>query len=143
MKINKLSLAIITAAGLLAVTPAIYAQTSTDSGTNAPAPAHKARRGMMTLESIDKAVTLTDAEKPKVQSALDELNTAMQAARQADDSKAAMQEARKAFNDKIKDILTPDQFTKFQAMRPGAHHAGGAGGATPPPAAPAAPAAGN
>lgn len=90
------------------------------------------------MESIDKAVTLTDAEKPKVQAALDDLSKAMQEARNADQSerRAKFADARKAFDGKMKEILTPEQYTKFQAMRPARR--GGGGGGTPPPANPPA-----
>jgi hypothetical protein len=139
MKINKIAMAVITVAGLLAVAPAVYAQTN---DTGAPAAPRRARGP--TVESIDKAVTLTDAEKPKVKAAIDDLNTAMTAARNADQDERAgkMRTARQDFDKKMKEILTPDQYTKFQAMRPaggrrggaggGAGGAGGAGGGTPP-----------
>jgi Spy/CpxP family protein refolding chaperone len=136
MKINKLSMALVMAASLLAVSPLAHAQE-----TNAPAaPARPAGRGRgPTVESIDKAVTLTDAEKPKVKAALDEYNTARTDAANADpaDRRTKLADARKAFDGKMKEILTPDQYTKFQAMpRPGRGGAGGGagGGGNPPPA---------
>ena len=136
MKINKLSMALVMAASLLAVTPLAQAQE-----TNAPAAPARPRGGRgPTLESIDKAVTLTDAEKPKVQAALDELNTAIQAAREGDQSEARtkMRTAREDFNKKLKGILTPEQYAKLP--QPGARRGGAAGGGagTPPPANPPA-----
>ena len=132
-------MALLAAASLLTVCPAVQAQTN-DNGAAATAP--RRPRGP-TVESIDKAVTLTDAEKPKVKEALDAYTAALTDARNADQSerRSKMQAAREDFNKKMKDILTPDQYTKFEAMRPaggrrgGAGGAGGAGGgATPPPA---------
>jgi periplasmic protein CpxP/Spy len=129
MKINKLSMALVAAASLLAVSPLAQAQ-----DTNTPAAPARPRGGMSVesqMEHIDKAVTLTDAEKPKVKSALEEQSAAMQAAREGDqsDMRTKMKAAREEFNKKMKDILTPDQYTKFEAMpRPG-RRAGGGGGA--------------
>jgi Spy/CpxP family protein refolding chaperone len=101
----------------------------------------------MTVESIDKAVTLTDAQKPKVKVAVDDLTSAMQAARSADQSerRTKMTAARDDFDKKMKDILTPEQYTKFQAMPRGGRRGqggggaggnggGGGGGGNPPPA---------
>ena len=141
MKITKLSMAIIAAASLLTVCPAVNAQTNEPGGA-AAAPARRPRGP--TVETIDKAVTLTDAQKPKVKEALDTYTTAVTDARNGDQSemRTKMRDARTALDAKMKDILTPDQYTKFQAMRGagrrggagGGGGAGGAGGTTPPPA---------
>jgi len=129
MKINKTIMAVIAAAGVLTVCPAVHAQ---DTTTNtAPAQtAPRTRRGGPTLESIDKAVTLTDEQKPKVKSALEDLNKAMEEARNAeqDDRRTKMRAAREDFNKKMKDILTPDQYTKFEAMPRGGRRGGAGGG---------------
>ncbi len=137
MKINKLSLAIIAAASLMTAGPIAYAQSTNATGGGAAAPAHP-RGGGMTIDSIDKAVTLTDAEKPKVQSALDDFNKARTDARNADQSerRSKMQTAQQNFDAAMKGILTPDQYTKFAAMPHGGRRGGanGGGGGTPPPA---------
>ena len=115
MKINKFLMGMIAAAAMLAVCPAVHAQTD----TNKPAAGARANRGRgPTVESIDKAVTLTDEQKPKVKAALEQLTTAMTAARDADQSerREKMTSAREAFNKQMKEILTPEQYTKFQAM---------------------------
>ncbi len=132
MKINKTIMAVIAAAGILTVCPAVHAQDSTNTPpgqTTAPRP--RGGRGP-TLESIDKAVTLTDDQKPKVKSALDDMTKAAQDARadtDQDSRRTKMTAARDDFNKKMKDILTPDQYTKFQAMpRPGRGNGGGGGG---------------
>lgn len=145
MKINKISMALMAAASLLAVSPAVYAQTTDTNKPAGEAPALRPRGGRgPTLESIDKAVTLTDAQKPKVQSALDDLTAAMKDARAADqaDRRTKTTAARDDFSKKMKDTLTPEQYTKFQAMpQPGRRNAGAGGGGnggaagTPPPAA--------
>ncbi|HWC58878.1 MAG TPA: hypothetical protein VHC44_04220 [Verrucomicrobiae bacterium] len=128
MKINKISMAIIAATAVMAVSPAVFAQTD----TNKPAAGARGaggRGGMLTVETIDKAVTLTEAEKPKVKTALEDYTKAAQEARQADQSerRSKMMAAREDLDKKLKEILTPEQYTKYQAMpRPGRR--GGAGG---------------
>jgi periplasmic protein CpxP/Spy len=132
MKISKLSMAIIAASAALALCPAVHAQ---DATTNKPAgetQAPRARGGGQTLEAIDKAVTLTDAEKPKVKAALEDLTKAIAEARNADqaDRRTKMMAAREDFNKKMKEILTPEQYTKFEAMpRPGRRGGANGGGA--------------
>jgi hypothetical protein len=117
---------------MVAFCPAVRAQ---DTATNKPAgeaQAPRARGGAPTVESIDKAVTLTDEQKPKVKSALEDWNKAMAEARNADQSerRSKMMAAREDFNKKMKEILTPEQYTKFEAMpRPGRRNGGAGGGA--------------
>jgi protein CpxP len=129
MKIKNISMAIIAAAAMLAVCPAVHAQTDTNAPAGGGARAPRGRGP--TLDSIDKAVTLTADEKPKVQTALDQLTSAMTAARNADqdERRTKMTAAREDFDKQMKAILTPDQYTKFQAMpRPGGRRNGGGGG---------------
>src|ERR1700743_2292913 len=107
MKINKTIMAVIAAAGILTVCPAVHAQ---DAATNTPpakaTPPPRGCRGP-TLESIDKAVTLTDDEKPKVQSALDDYNKAAKDAMSADqdERRTKMKAAHDDFDAKMKGIL--------------------------------------
>jgi Spy/CpxP family protein refolding chaperone len=141
MKINKVSMAIIAATAVLAVSPAVLAQTTNQAAGGAGAAAGGAgrmggRTNMMTVESLDKAVTLTDAEKPKVKSALEDYTKALTEARQADQSerRTKMTAARTDLDKKLKEVLTPEQYTKYQAMpgrggRNGGRNRGGAGGA--------------
>lgn len=114
MKINKFLMGMIAAAAMLAVCPAVHAQTD----TNKPAAGTRVRGRGPTVEAIDKAVNLTDEQKPKVKAALEQLNTAVTAARSADQSerREKMTAAREEFNKQMKGILTPEQYTKFQAM---------------------------
>jgi len=141
-------MAIIAAAAVLAVSPAAMAQTTNQAAGGAGAGARGAGRGgfggrtnTMTVESLDKALTLTDAEKPKVKTALEQYNKAREEAMQADQSerRTKMATVRTDFNKKMKEILTPEQYTKYEAMsgrggrggrnRGGAGGGGGAGGA--------------
>lgn len=71
-----------------------------------------------TFELIDNAVTLTDAQKPKVKAVLDELNKLRQEARNTDPSqrRSKLQAAAQAYVTAMKEILTPDQYIKFQGV---------------------------
>ena len=129
MKINKLSMALIAAASLLAVSPSAKAQET----NAAPAPARPPRGGMSVesqMKRIDDAVTLTDAEKPKVKAALEKQAAAVQAAREGDQSeiRTKMRAAHEEFNKSMKDILTPEQYAKLpQPGRRGGNGGGGGG----------------
>jgi len=140
MKINKVSMAIIAAAAVMAVSPAAMAQTNPAGGGAGAGGAGRGgfggRTNTMTVESLDKTLTLTDAEKPKVKSALEEYTKAMTEARQADqqERRTKMATARTDLDKKMKEILTPEQYTKYEAMpgrnggRNGGRNRGGAGG---------------
>lgn len=130
MKISKTVMAIIAATAVLGVTPAVFAQADTNKPAGEAQPPR--RGGMMTVESIDKAVTLTDEQKPKVKAALEKFDKARQEARQADQSerRTKMQAAMQDFTGEMKGILTPEQYTKFEASMPrGGRRGGGGGGA--------------
>lgn len=130
MKINKTTMAIIAAAAALVACPVIHAQDASTNSTTQTSP--RPRRGMSAdaqVERIDKAVTLTEDEKPKVKAAVEDMIKAVQDARNADQAerRSKMSAAREDFNNKMKSILTPDQYTKFQAMpRPGRRGGSGA-----------------
>jgi periplasmic protein CpxP/Spy len=131
MKINKMVMAIIAATAVLAVSPAVLAQTDTNKPAG-EAPA-RPRMGGPTVEQIDKVVSLTDEQKPKVKAALEELRKNMEEARSADQSerRTKMTAAREDFNKKMKEILTPEQYTKFEAMPRGRRGGAGGGGQKP------------
>jgi Spy/CpxP family protein refolding chaperone len=136
MKISKISMAIIAATAVMAASPAVFAQADTNTPAAQP-PRAGGRGGMMTVETIDKAVTLTEAEKPKVKSALEDYTKAATEARSAEQSerRTKMTAARDALDKKMKEILTPEQYTKFQAMPRGrGGRGGGAGGGGNAPA---------
>jgi periplasmic protein CpxP/Spy len=134
MKITKISMAIIAAASVLAVSPAVLAQTDTNQPAARGGAGGRGAGRMLTVETIDKAVTLTDAQKPKVKTAVEDYNKAAMEARQGDqaDIRTKMTAARTDLDKKMKEILTPEQYTKYEAMpRPGrrGQGGGGAGGA--------------
>ena len=129
MKINKVSMAMIAAASLLAVSPAVYAQTN-NAGGGAAAPGRGPRMSTdQRLEALTKELTLTDAQKPKVKEALEAQATAMQEARNADAAERGnkARAAREEFSKKMKEILTPEQYTKFEAAQQNRRGGGGGG----------------
>lgn len=129
MKMTKtLALAALLAGGLFAGN-ALQAQ---DSST-AP-PARQRGRGL-NIDNLAKQLDLSDAQKPKVKAVLDEMQKKMRELRldtslSREDRRAKMKEIRDASSTKLKDILTADQFAKWEKMRP-AGRRNGAG--TPPP----------
>ena len=84
---------------------------------------------------------MTDAQKPQVKAALDEQMQKMGELRKdpdfaglsREDKMTKMKPIRDAFVAKMKNILTPDQFAKFEKMGPGMRNRppGDGAGATP------------
>ena len=134
MKLNKMTLIAALALGsLLTLSTGVNAQ---DATTNAPAAATPPRRpGPMTIETLTTQLALSDEQKTNVQVILTDMRKKTSEMRQdtslsTEDKRAKRKEINDAFVAKMKEILTPDQFTKFQKMVPGRRPA-----ATPPPAA--------
>jgi Spy/CpxP family protein refolding chaperone len=130
MKLTKtLALAALVAGGLLAGT-ALQAQNSTNN--TPPANTHFIPPGIHrpNAEMIAKNLGLTDDQKAKVQAALEDQQQKMMGLRSdtsvaPQDKPAKAKEIREAFTAKMKEILTPDQFEKWQKpmqlrMRPAA-----------------------
>lgn len=88
-----------------------------------------ADRAKMATERLDKAVTLTDDQKPKVQAIYEQQFTEMAKAREAggDDVRTEMRKISEDATTKIKALLTPDQLAKYPQPRGrrggGGHHA--------------------
>jgi Spy/CpxP family protein refolding chaperone len=83
------------------------------------------KRGMPSIEQqmdrYNTALTLTDDQKPKVKTALEDQLKAMKALHEdtsldQDARRAKMQELRKDMDAKMKGILTDDQYKKYQEM---------------------------
>jgi periplasmic protein CpxP/Spy len=90
------------------------------------------KRGMPTIdqqmERMTTALTLTDAQKPKVKAVLEDQQKKYQELRSETDQEARrtkMQEIRKETETKMKGILTEEQFKKYQEMRPTGGKRGG------------------
>ena len=127
MKLNKLSMIVALAVGsLLACTTLTTAQE-----TNTPAPKGKGQR--MTVEQrlgmMKEQLNLTDEQVPKVKAVLEDANKQMAEIRQApqEERRDKMMALREEQSKKMKAILTPEQFTKYQAMAPGGKKGGGGG----------------
>ncbi|MGH9520442.1 MAG: hypothetical protein ACRD2D_12370 [Terriglobales bacterium] len=78
-----------------------------------------AERAKMSTARLDKAVTLTDDQKPKVQAIYEQEYTDMAKAREAggDDARTEMRKISSDATAKVKALLTPDQLAKYPAPR--------------------------
>jgi len=142
MKINKLSFAVLAAAGLLALSiPAQAADTNAPTAPKAPPagapPGMRAPRMSVDnrLAQLSEQLTLTDDQKPKVKALLEDQFKKGQDLRSdtslsPEDRRAKMLAIRDDMNTKMKDILTPDQYDKFTKLpAPGGRRGPGGPGA--------------
>ena len=143
MKFTRTSMAVIAMAGLLSLSPAASAQTNTPPG-GAPPAGGRGMRGRTVeqqLTQLTEVLKLTDEQKPKIKAALEEQNKKMQELRgdtalSPEDLRAKRQTITQDTNKKLKEILTAEQFKKYEEWqqqqrgrgRGGAGGAGGAGG---------------
>jgi protein CpxP len=118
MKILKLSVIAALAVGaLLAFTTTTTAQDNTDKGGKG---GKGGKRAFPTVEErldrMTKELTLTDAQKPKVKEVLEEQDKKMQGIRDLpqDERRTKFRESRDEMGKKLKDILTPDQYKKWE-----------------------------
>jgi periplasmic protein CpxP/Spy len=143
MKSTKM-IAMIAVGGLLALAPALFAADTNTPPTSAPSgapPAGGRMRGGFTIEQLTTNLTLTADQIPKVKAVLDDQRKKMSDLMQdsslsQDDRRTQMQAIRADVAAKMKEILTDDQFAKFQKMRPGGRRPGGGNGAPPAGAPP-------
>jgi protein CpxP len=143
MKSTKIMLIAALAAGaLIACSSSLPAQDTTNT---APAGGMRGRMTGPTIEQLTTNLSLTADQIPKVTAVLDDQKKKMADLRadqsvQGQDRRTKMTEIRTDMTAKLKDILTDDQFTKYQKMTQRGGRRGGAGGGngggTPPPAAP-------
>lgn len=96
-------------------------------------------------DMMEKMLKLTDEQKPKVKAIMEDTQQKMQALRTdtkiaPEDKAAKAKELRDATNVKLKEVLTAEQYAKWEKMGPGARR--GPPGAPPvaPPAKAKAPA---
>jgi periplasmic protein CpxP/Spy len=138
MKSTKMMLIVALAAGaLLADSSALLAQDSTNTPPAGGPPGGGMKGRGPSLERITKALDLTADQQPKVKAVLDDQMQKMRdlhndpdfSSLSQDDRRAKMKTIRDETNAKLKDILTPDQFAKWQNMGPmGSRRNGGGGG---------------
>ncbi len=117
---KKLSLvAALVLGGLLACCTLASAQ-----DTNSPdsTPKKGGKRGMPTVEQrmerMSTELSLTDDQKPKVKAVLEDFGKQYAGLRDVpqDERRAKMQSIREDEGKKLKEILTPDQWEKYQKM---------------------------
>jgi Spy/CpxP family protein refolding chaperone len=131
MKLNKtLALVALMAGGLFAAST-LQAQDS----TNTPPAGEKhggpgGMHGRPNAEMMAKELGLTDDQKAQVKAAMEDMQSKAKALREdtsisAEDKKAKFKEIRDANQAKMKEILTPEQFAKFQKHMQ--HRPGGPG----------------
>ncbi len=127
MKMNKLSLvAALALGGLLAGTTIAAAQDAPKAGKKGGFPSIEQR-----MDRLSTELNLTDAQKPKVKAVLEDTDKKRQELRDVpqDQRREKMQALREEETKKMKEILTPEQFEKYQAMpRGGRGGPGGPGG---------------
>jgi Spy/CpxP family protein refolding chaperone len=105
---KKLSLiAALAIGGLIACSTLVTAQDAPKKGKGGYSPEQQ-------LERIDTACTLTAEQKPKVKAVLDDTAKKMKDVA-PEDRQTKGREIRTEQTTKIKAILTPEQFTKYEA----------------------------
>src|SRR4030095_854927 len=121
MKIHRISLIAALIAGVvLAYSPA-FAQDAKD-GKKKGGDFVKQR-----LDTLTTELTLTDAQKPKVEALLKDQSEKMRGLRDAtpEERREKMQAARDEMGKKMKEILTAEQYEKYQKLPPPGRGQGG------------------
>ncbi|HEX7653190.1 MAG TPA: hypothetical protein VF607_06765 [Verrucomicrobiae bacterium] len=144
MKLNKTLTIIALAAASLCTTSPLQAQDAPKdkpAGEQAPPAGQPPRRpGIISLENIAKQLDLNDEQKAKVKPVIEEMQQKIADSRKElqgasmEDRRAKMKEIREAASAKLKGILTPEQYQKWEKLTPARRPANGG----TPPAAPAA-----
>jgi periplasmic protein CpxP/Spy len=137
MKLTKpLIIAALVAGSLFAGNLAMQAQDATNAPpAGAPPGPRGGMRGGLNLDRLTTELNLTDDQKPKVKAILEDHAKQMKELRDSnptpEDRRTKMQSIRKDMNDKLKEVLTDEQFTKYQEMNRGGRR-NRAGGGNPP-----------
>lgn len=123
MKMTKTLAVAALVAGSLFAGSTLQAQDSTNTPPAGARPGG-GMRGRPNIEQISKQLELTEDQKPKVKTVLDEQQTKMAELRkdtslEQTDRRAKMKEIRDASTAKLKEILTADQFSKWEKMAQG------------------------
>lgn len=121
MKMHKVGLlAALVAGALIALTPTLPAQDKKPNRPEGGPPA--GQRGEMVKERLAKLaeeLNLTADQKTKIEAALKAQAETMRGLRDAtpEDRREKMQAARKEMDAKMKEILTAEQYTKWEKIR--------------------------
>jgi Spy/CpxP family protein refolding chaperone len=130
MRLTKTSLAIIAVAGALALSPSSRAQTNTPAGgRNA-----RGRGAEQQLGQLSEQLKLTDEQKTKVKTVLEEQQKKAQELRSdtsisQQDMRTKRQAIMQDTGKKMKENLTAEQFKKYEEWRQQQRGRGGANGA--------------
>jgi Spy/CpxP family protein refolding chaperone len=146
MKLNKtMIIAALIAGSMFAADYAVRAQDSTNTPPAATPPGGPgARGGRMNFDNIATQLELTDDQKTKAKPVFEEMLQKMQDLRkdttvEQADRRTKIKEIRDAASAKLKEILTDEQFAKWQKMMQGNRRPPGGPGAPPPATPPATP----
>jgi hypothetical protein len=147
MKLNKtMIIAALVAGSMFATDYAVRAQDSTNTPPAAAPPGSPgARGGRMNFDNIATQLELTDDQKTKAKPVFQDMMQKIQDLRKdatvdKADRPAKIKEIRDAAGAKLKEILTDEQYAKWQKMMmPGNRRPPGGPGAQPPATPPATP----
>jgi Spy/CpxP family protein refolding chaperone len=135
MKMQKLSLlAALTAGALIALTSTLQAQENKpDRPARGPRAGQNGEGMKERFAKVSEELKLTDEQKTKVEAAMKQQAETARGLRDAtpEERREKMQAARKAFDGKMKEILTADQYAKWEKTREqrgGEGRRGGPGG---------------
>ena len=122
MKSIRIPILVFAVSGLFALVPA-GAQTNPPAHKPSPPPPETRRVGPdARLNALNTALALTDEQKPKVKEVFEEEAKQRQEARDAlrtstpEDRRAKIQAINEQTTARLKAILTPEQFTKYQGL---------------------------
>jgi protein CpxP len=132
MKMHKFSLMAALAAGaLIALTPNLRAEDKPERPNRPERPEGGPRAGQRgdMLKKMAEELNLTEAQKTQLQEAFKAQRETMKDLKDAtpEERRAAMKEGRDKMDAKIKEILTPEQYTKWEKIRE-QNRPGGPGG---------------
>ena len=146
MKLNKTLALIAIAVATLCTSPSMQAQDAPKPAGDQAAPAARPPRGPgITVEALSKSLDLTEDQKTKLKPIVDEYNKNLADLRKElqgaspEDRRAKMKALRDGLTPKLKEVLTPEQFAKWEKMAQFRGRPPGAPTAPPAPAAPDAP----
>jgi len=120
MKMHKGSLLAALAAGaLIALSPTLKAQENKPDRPNGPRAGQRGEQVKERLAKIAEDLKLSEDQKTKIEAAMKEQAETMRGLRDAqpEERREKMQAARKAFDGKMKEILTTDQYAKWEKTR--------------------------
>jgi len=136
---KKVSLMVTLAAGaLIALSPLVRAEDKPARPEGRPPQGQRGEMAKERLAKMAEELKLTDEQKPKVAAAMKEQAETMRGLKDAtsDERKEKMKAGRAEMEKKMKTILTPEQYTKWEKLRkeggPGRHGGPGGPGADKP-----------